>query len=95
MLDADGVTVTVGAASCVPVPESPTMCGLPLALSVIVKDELRNPATVGLKTTLTAQEVSGLSAAEHVFVSEKSPEAAMLCIVRAAVPEFTTVIVCS
>jgi hypothetical protein len=54
------------------------MCGLPVALSVIVRDELRNPAAVGLKTILTAQEVSGLSAAEQVFVSEKSPDAAML-----------------
>jgi hypothetical protein len=78
MLDAAGATDTVGAANWVALPESPTMCGLPAELSVIVRVELRNPAAVGLKTILIAQEFSGLSAATHVFVSEKSPEGAML-----------------
>jgi hypothetical protein len=45
---------------------------------VIINDELRNPEAVGSKATLITQEVSGLSAAVQVFVSEKSPEAAML-----------------
>jgi hypothetical protein len=75
MLDVDGVTVTVGTVSWVPVPDSPTTCGLPAELSVIVRDELRNPVALGLKTILIVQEVSGLSdAAKQVFVSEKSPE---------------------
>src|SRR5579863_5638864 len=39
----------------VPVPVSPTVCGLPVALSVTVMAPERVPAAVGLKTTEIAQ----------------------------------------
>ena len=38
-----------------PTPESTTLCGLPVALSWMVKAALRVPLAVGLKVTLTVQ----------------------------------------
>jgi hypothetical protein len=41
-----------------PVPLSETTCGLPAALSAMVKEPVRLPAAVGAKVTDTVQEVA-------------------------------------
>lgn len=41
--------------SAIPVPDSPTVCGLPEALSLIDNVPLRNPVALGMKLTLTVQ----------------------------------------
>ena len=79
--------VNVGAP--LPVPLSDVVCALlftPLELSVTVKVPLRAPMTVGVKVTAIVQlELTG-SGLVQVLVSAKSPLAAMLSMVRAAVP---------
>src|ERR1022692_1660927 len=47
----------------IPVPVRLTVCGLPLALSVIVIAPLSDPATVGVKVTLTMQVLLGVTEA--------------------------------
>jgi len=64
----DSVTVGTGAT---PVPESPTICGLALPLSVMVSDAARVPVAVGVNVTLITQDpliarVAGVSV--HVLV---------------------------
>ena len=56
-----------------PIPVSPTVCGLLLALSVIVTEAVRAPAAVGLKETLIVQLVPAAKLAPQLFVCEKSP----------------------
>ena len=48
-LDAERLIVVAGAT---PVPDKLTVCGLPLALSVIIREALRGPAAVGVNVTL-------------------------------------------
>jgi len=55
-------------AGAAPVPESPTVCGLPLALSVIDTDALRMPAAVGLKVTLIEQFADVATLVPQAFV---------------------------
>jgi hypothetical protein len=43
------------AAAEVPVPERLTVCGLPVALSAMLRDALRVPAAAGVKVTLIVQ----------------------------------------
>ena len=113
VLTAPCATVTVvGAApsvksggGLVPVPVRLTVCGLPPALSVMVKVPVRAPATVGVNVTLIVQvfdpavagKVVGLigQAVAPVLVSAKSPDAAMELIVSAAFPVFVSVRVCA
>jgi ABC-type sulfate transport system permease component len=57
-----------------------------LALSVIVKVPLLEPAAVGVKVTLMVQEALGARLEPQGLVWEKSPLAVMLVIVRAALP---------
>lgn len=52
-----GERLTAGSAR--PVPVSSTTCGLPDALSVIVRAPILSPATTGLKTTVITQLVVG------------------------------------
>jgi hypothetical protein len=59
-----GLTVT----GTTPFPVSETVCGLLLALSVIVKVPVRLPVAVGVKVTLIVQLVSDASDVPHVFV---------------------------
>lgn len=92
-----------GAVALVPVPVNATVCGLPLALSVMVSVPMRVPVAVGVNVTLITQvfdpavagKVAGLigHAPAPVLVSAKSPEAAIELIVRAAVPVFVSVTV--
>jgi hypothetical protein len=56
-----------------PVPVSATLCGLPVALSEMLKVPLRVPVAVGLKVTLTVQLCCGFRTycrAAQVSVSE-------------------------
>jgi hypothetical protein len=64
--------LTVGGVAT-PVPVSETVCGLPVASSVIVTAATRLPAAVGLNVTLIVQLAPPATLAPHVFVSEKSP----------------------
>jgi hypothetical protein len=79
------------AAAEAPVPDSDTVSGELLALSVIVIAPARLPAVVGVKATEMAQLAPATRLAPHVFVCVKSPDAAMEPIVRVAVPEFVSV----
>src|ERR1700730_16907063 len=103
VLTAPRATVTVVGAALsvksggvfVPVPVSPTICGLPAALSVMVKVPVRVPVAVGVNVTLIMQfalaaSVAGLigQAVAPVLVSAKSPDAAMEMIVKAPFPVF-------
>src|SRR6266576_3761149 len=82
----------------VPVPVRLTICGLPPALSVMVKFPVRAPAAVGVNVTLIVQvfdpavagKVAGHAVAP-VLVSAKSPDAAMELIVSATFPVFVSV----
>jgi hypothetical protein len=69
-----------------PVPVRPTVCGLLMALSVIVSELVRLPPAVGLNVTLIVQPDAGATLAQ-VFVCEKSPPArAMLVKASGALP---------
>jgi hypothetical protein len=50
------------------VPASETLCGLPLALSVMVTLAKRLPVAVGLKVTLMEQFAPAATLAPQVFV---------------------------
>lgn len=51
-----GLRETLGAAAATAVPETGMLCGEPVALSVIVKEDERVPAAVGLNVTAMAQD---------------------------------------
>src|SRR5947209_7914249 len=75
------------------VPLSPTLCGLPLALSVIVMPAVRAPMAVGLKVTLMvhddpAASVLGVSGQVLVWANSLAlvPVIPILLIVNGAVP---------
>lgn len=80
-----GVNVT----GTMPVPESGTVCGLPGALSVMVKAPVRDPAWFGVKTIAILQFCPAANVLPHGLmdvVCAKSPLVAMLAIVRVAFP---------
>jgi hypothetical protein len=84
--DSDGVAVTWKSH---PVPVSGIVCGLPPALSVTVSVPVRAPTTVGANVTPIEQvpaaaRVAGLIG--QVFVSAKSPDAAIELIVKGPIP---------
>lgn len=62
----EGERLTTGAAT--PVPVKPTVCGLPLALSLIVSVALREPAAAGVNVTLMAQLAPAATELPQVFV---------------------------
>ena len=87
----EGATVTVGT---IPVPVKLTVCGLPLALSVIDRVPPRAPLVVGVKVTLTVQFAPTARLellAGQVLVWEKSPLAPMLLMMTGTVPVLLTV----
>jgi hypothetical protein len=86
--------VTAGAATAVPVPVRLTVCGLPVALSVIVTKPLRVPAVVGVKVTLIMQFEPGLTVVPQVFVCAKSPLAATLEMLNDVDPLFVNKTLC-
>ena len=59
-----GLTVT----GTTPFPVNETICGLLLALSLMVKVPVREPSVVGVNVTLTAQLAPAASELPHVFV---------------------------
>ncbi len=85
------------AAVPVPVPERFTVCGLPLALSVMLTEAVRLPLAVGLKVTLMVQLPPAATELPHVLVWAKSPAfvpvSARLVMLKAAVPELLRVTV--
>ena len=80
----------------VPVPERATVCGLPVALSEMLREPLRAPLAVGANVTLAEQVWPGLSrllTAPQVLVWRKSPLVVMLVMVSVAVPVLVMVTV--
>src|SRR6476646_6062990 len=79
-----------GGGAAAPVALSAAWCGLPDALSVIVRLALRVPVAEGENVTEAAHDAPAASVLAHVFVCAKSaafaPETAMLVIVNAALP---------
>ena len=88
-----GEKLTAGAV--IPVPVKETVCGLPLALSVTEMAPVREPATVGVKVTEMVHVPAAATETPHELVWLKSPLAAMLLIVRAAVPVLVSVTDCA
>ena len=79
-----------------PLPVSSTICGLPGALSVMVKAPTLEFVDVGLNVTLMVQFVPGCSGTvTQLSVSAKSPLAVMLENVIAVVPSFVAVMLCA
>lgn len=74
-------------------PESATECGLPEALSLIVKLPILVPPAVGLKVTLIAQFVFAVTEVLHVLVSAKSPLEVMPETLNEAFPLLNKIIV--
>ena len=83
-----GERVTTGA---VPVPVRLMVWVAGLALSVMVTAPVLVPAAVGLKVTLRVQLPLTAMLDLQVFVWEKSPLAAMLVMLRVALPVFLSV----
>src|SRR5579864_3753959 len=71
------------------------MCGLPVALSVMVIVPGWLPVAVGVKVTLMAQLAPAATEAPQVLVSEYCALATMLVIVRAAAAPLVSVTVCA
>jgi hypothetical protein len=59
------VTPAMGA---LPVPVRLTVCGLPVALSVMVTEATRDPGTVGVKVTLIVQLLPAATGVPQVLV---------------------------
>jgi len=87
-----------------PVPESATECGLPCALSAMVRVPARLPEAVGAKVTLIVQLAPAATGelAEQVVPAEGTPKSpllapvmAMLEIARFALPVFESVNPCA
>jgi hypothetical protein len=70
----------------VPVPVRLTVWVAGLALSVMVKEPLREPLAVGVKVTLRVQLALAARLAPQVLVWEKSPLVVMLVMLRTALP---------
>jgi hypothetical protein len=78
-----------------PLPVRVTVCGLPAALSVIVRVPVRVPLTVGSKKTPMAQLAPAAKVLPQAFNGAKSLElVATFVIVSAAVPVFVSVTDC-
>ena len=78
-----------------PVPVSRTICGLPPALSEIIRPAVAVPATAGLNVTAMVQLAPAFTVLPQVFVWEKGPLMIMPEIVSVAVPVLLSVTVCT
>ena len=80
----------------VPVPERPTVCGLPLALSAMLSVAARAPLAEGVKVRLRVQLAPAATELPQVLVWAKLlalvPVTARLLMLRAALPELVSVI---
>jgi hypothetical protein len=83
----EGVRLIVAA---VPVPESPTVCGLPLALSAMLTEAARLPLAEGVKVTLIVHFTPGATELPQLLLWAKSPAFApvnlRLVMVNVALP---------
>lgn len=77
--------------ACTPVPLRLTVCGLLLALSVMVTAPVAAPVVVGENVTEIVHFLPAFSELPHVFVSAKLPLTAMLVMVRVAEPELVRI----
>ena len=75
----------------VPVPVRLTVCVAGLALSVMVKEPLREPLAVGVKVTLSVQLALAARLVPQVLVWEKSPLTVTLVILSVTLPVFLSV----
>jgi len=76
--------------AAVPVPERLAVCGLPLALSVMLTEAVRLPVAAGVKVTVMAQLPPAATELPHVLVWAKSlalvPVNTRLVMLKAALP---------
>ena len=77
-----------------PPPPKFTTCGLPAALSLMVREPVLLPAAVGVKVTLMAQFAPAANPVPQVLSCAKSPVTVIPAMVKAAVPVLVIVIVC-
>jgi hypothetical protein len=87
----ENVRVLVDREALEPVPLKVTVCGLLLALSVMVRVPLTVPVAVGVNVTLTVQAPPASMPVPQILVWEKPLLTAMLVKVSVALPEFVTV----
>lgn len=80
-------------------PERPTACGLPAALSEIASDAERVPLAEGVKVMLIVQLAPTVKLTPQLLVWEKSlafaPETATPEMLKATLPVLVTVTVCA
>ena len=95
----DGVNVTTGVVPAVPVPESETVCGLPAALSEMLRLAPCAPVAVGANFTEIVQLNCGTSADGQLLVCGKAvafaPVTLIPLMVRLASPEFVRLMFCA
>ena len=93
---AEGMTATV--TGYTPAPLRKTICGEPLALSVIVSVAAMGPAVAGVKLPTIVQAAPAARLAPHGFgnsnAEEFVPETTILVIVSAALPVLVSVTCC-
>ena len=89
-----GVRLAAGAGALTPVPLSVACCGLPLALSVMLRVPVRLPRAVGVNVRLMVQVALAARLAGQLLVCAKSPLLVMLATLRAALPVFFKVTDC-
>lgn len=91
-------TLTPVMVDAIPVPDSVTDCGLPVALSATESEAVRVPDAVGVKVTMMLQVLPAAREVPHTFVWEKSPALVpmmeMPVMLSAALPLFVRVTVC-
>ncbi len=91
--------LTTGAEAAAPVPVRLTDCGLPEALSVILRPPDRVPEAVGVNVTLMVQFAPAATELPQLLVCAKSPlfvpVTAMLVRFSEALPVFESVTVCA
>ncbi len=75
----------------VPDPVNETVCGLPVALSLIVRVPFTTPLATGENVTEIVQDAPAARVPAHVWVCENPEVGAMLESVRDAVPVFVSV----
>ena len=75
-------------------PVRPTVCGLPLALSLMVNELVRVPLAVGVKVTFNVHVDPAATPLPQLSVSAKSPPAEIPVICKGAVPLLERVTVC-
>ena len=87
--------VQVRITSCVPVPESNTDCGLPVAVSVMVSEAVRAPEAKGVNDMTMVQVPPAATEEPQVLFSVKSagsaPVKAILVMLKAVLPVLSRV----